>query len=46
MFGALADNGVNIELITTSEIRITCIIDENQIETAANALHSVFGLSK
>jgi len=46
MFGALADNGVNIELITTSEIRITCIIDENQIEIAANALHSVFGLSK
>ena len=46
MFGALADSGVNIELITTSEIRITCIIDENQIETAANALHSAFGLSK
>ena len=46
MFGALADSSVNIELITTSEIRITCIIDENQIETAANALHSAFGLSK
>ena len=44
MFGALADNGVNIELITTSEIRITCIIDESQIEIAANALHSAFGL--
>ena len=44
MFGALADAGVNIEMISTSEIRITCIIGEDQVEEAARALHGAFHL--
>ena len=44
MFGALADAGVNIEMISTSEIRITCIIAEDQVETAVKALHAAFEL--
>ena len=45
MFRALADAGVNIEMITTSEIRITCIVEQRQVETAAQAIHSEFELS-
>jgi aspartate kinase len=44
MFGALADAGVNIEMITTSEIRITTMIAEDQVETAVRALHAAFEL--
>ena len=44
MFNALADAGVNIEMITTSEIRITCIVDQKQVGTAAKALHAEFDL--
>ena len=44
MFGALAEHGINIELITTSEIRITCIVDERYLGDAARALHAVFKL--
>ena len=39
MFGTLADAGVNIEMISTSEVRITCIIAEDALETALRALH-------
>jgi aspartate kinase len=46
MFGALADAGVNIEMISTSEIRITCIIAEDQVEVAARALHRAFELEQ
>ena len=46
MFRALADHGINIEMITTSEIRITCIIDESQIPEAARALHATFELDE
>ena len=46
MFGALADAGVNIEMISTSEIRITCVIAEDQVETAAKALHGAFQLER
>jgi aspartate kinase len=46
MFGALADLGVNIEMISTSEIRITCIIAEDDLETAARALHAAFELER
>ena len=46
MFRALAENGVNIEMITTSEIRITCIVDQAHLAEAANALHAVFQLEK
>ena len=44
MFRALADSGINIDAITTSEIRITCLIDEAQVADAARALHDAFHL--
>ena len=44
MFRALADAGINIEMITTSEIRITCIVSEDRVGDAARALHSAFDL--
>ena len=46
MFEALADEGINIHMISTSEIRISCIIDECDIETAVKALHHKFDLDK
>ena len=42
MFRALADNGINIHMITTSEIRITCIVKEAQVGEGARALHDAF----
>jgi aspartate kinase len=44
MFKALAEAAINIELITTSEIRITCIIARNRISEAVRALHAAFEL--
>lgn len=44
MFRALADNGINIHMITTSEIRITCIVKEAQVGEGALALHDAFQL--
>ena len=44
MFGALADAGINIEMISTSDIRITCIIPAGDLDRAANALHKAFQL--
>jgi len=46
MFRTLYEKGINIELITTSEIRITCIIDESRVEDALIALHRAFELEK
>ncbi|HLY15154.1 MAG TPA: ACT domain-containing protein, partial [Candidatus Limnocylindrales bacterium] len=46
MFGALADAGVNIEMISTSEVRITCMIAEDQVTTAVRALHAAFALER
>ena len=46
MFGTLADAGVNIEMISTSEVRITCIIAEDELETALRALHGAFELER
>ncbi len=46
MFRALYDKGINIELITTSEIRITCIIDEGKVEDAVRVLHQAFELDR
>ncbi len=43
-FAALASSGVNIEMISTSEIRISVIIAENQIDTAVQATHTAFDL--
>jgi aspartate kinase len=46
MFRTLFDEGINIELITTSEIRITCIIDESKVTEAVRALHKAFELEE
>ncbi len=46
MFRTLFDAGINIELITTSEIRITCIIDEAKVKEAVRALHKAFELEQ
>jgi len=46
MFAALADVGINIQMITTSEIKISVIIEEKFLELAVRALHSSFGLEK
>jgi aspartate kinase len=46
MFRTLADAGVNIEMISTSEIRITTIIAEDALETALRALHDAFELER
>jgi aspartate kinase len=44
MFDVLAAEGVNIQMITTSEIKITVVIEEKYIELAVRALHDAFGL--
>jgi aspartate kinase len=46
MFDTLSKAGINIQLITTSEIRITCIIDEAKVKDAVKALHQAFELDK
>jgi aspartate kinase len=46
MFSALSKEGINIQLITTSEIRITCIIEESRVKDAVRALHRAFELEK
>jgi aspartate kinase len=43
-FSALADAGVNIEMISTSEIRISVVVDENLVDTAVTAAHTAFDL--
>jgi aspartate kinase len=44
MFSTLSERGINIQLITTSEIRITCIIEEARVKDAVRALHRTFDL--
>jgi aspartate kinase len=44
-FETLAAHGINIEMISTSAIRISCIVREAQVEDAVQALHEAFGLS-
>ncbi|QIL88764.1 aspartate kinase [Microbulbifer harenosus] len=46
MFEALGDDNINIQMITTSEIKISVIIDERYLELAVRALHSAFELSE
>ena len=46
MFRALSERNINIELITTSEIRITCIINEANLQEAVQALHQAFELER
>ena len=45
MFTALAEAGVNLDMISTSPIRISCVIEASQVETAVRALHASFGLA-
>ena len=42
MFGALANAGINTEMVTTSEIRITALIDEAYADQAMRAIHETF----
>ncbi len=46
MFEALADEDINIHMISTSEIRVSCIIDEEQTKKAVLALHKKFALNE
>ena len=46
MFKALADAGINIENITTSEIRISCILNKADGERALQVVHDAFELEK
>ncbi|ODT68108.1 MAG: aspartate kinase [Pelagibacterium sp. SCN 63-23] len=46
MFKALADKGINIQLITTSEIKTSVLIDEEYAELAVRALHTYYGLDR
>jgi aspartate kinase len=46
MFSTLASENINIMMISTSEIRISCVIEEKYTELAVRVLHSAFGLDK
>jgi len=46
MFSTLARENINIRLISTSEIRISCVVEEKYAELAVRVLHSAFGLDK
>ena len=46
MFSCLADEGINIQMISTSEIKTSVVIDEKYMELAVRALHKVFGLDQ
>ena len=46
MFRALADAGINIEMISTSEIRITCMVARDQVEKGVRILHKTFDLDQ
>lgn len=44
MFKALAEKGINIKMISTSEIKISCLVEKNQSDAAIAALHTAFNL--
>jgi len=46
MFQALAAEGINILMISTSEIKVSCIINDKYTELAVRVLHDIFGLAK
>ena len=46
MFQALAKNNINIEMISTSEIKISCVINENDLDRAVRAIHDEFELEE
>jgi aspartate kinase len=46
MFKVLGEEGINMQLISTSEIKISVVIDEKYLELAVRALHAAFGLDQ
>ena len=46
MFRTLAEEGINIEMISTSEIKISVVINEKYTELAVRVLHKAFGLEQ
>ena len=46
MFGTLASAGINIEIISTSDIRITCVVPRDRAEDAVRVLHDAFELDR
>jgi aspartate kinase len=46
MFKVLADEGINIQMISTSEIKISVVVDEKYLELGVRALHTAFGLDR
>ena len=46
MFGTLAEHGINIEVISTSEIKVSCLIDSEKVETAVQVIHDRFRLGE
>ena len=46
VFGVLAKNGINIQMISTSDLKISCVVDQKHAEPALKALHKAFGLSR
>ena len=46
VFETLAENNINIQMISTSEIKISVLIQEEQLEKAVKALHTAFGLDR
>jgi aspartate kinase len=46
MFRTLADEGINIQMISTSEIKISVVVDEKYLELGVRALHKTFGLER
>jgi aspartate kinase len=46
MFKTLAAENINIKMISTSEIKISVVIDEKYLELAVRALHAAFGLDQ
>jgi aspartate kinase len=46
MFKTLSEEGINIQMISTSEIKVSVLIDDKYMELAVRALHKAFGLEK
>ena len=46
MFKTLSEEGINIQMISTSEIKVSVIIEDKYMELAVRALHRAFGLEK
>jgi aspartate kinase len=46
MFEVLAKEGINIQMISTSEIAVSCVVEDKYTELAVRALHDAFGLGR